>query len=174
MLIWICKRLAHDSGSAPAHDIIVSFFHHYAEFEWQNDMVYDAFFHKKKPRYHRSVREPMVLLGYHTPNSNIALAATVPGLKVLVNEFKRARERLSAPEMTWNAFFESTPETILTTGSEQFLSAHENYVKIDMQYWGRALSKGKSLTGWVESRCINLVVGRSLVFLYFFSSLTIR
>lgn len=153
MLSWVCKRLAHDTGFVSAEDIILSFFHYYANFDWANDMVYDAFFHKKKPRYHRSAREPMVILGYHAPNSNIAHTATTSGLKTLVEELKRADERLSAPEMTWEKFFDADVPAI-----QKFLSSFDNHVKVDIQYWGRALSRGKGLVGWIESRCINLVV----------------
>ena len=153
MLSWVCKRLAHDTGSVSAEDLILSFFHYYAHFGWANDMVYDAFFHKKKPRYQRSAREPMVILGFHAPNSNIAHTATAPGLQVLINELKQADERLSAPGMTWEKFFDQEKPAM-----ERFLTSSESYVKIDIQYWGRALSRGKGLVGWVESRCINLVV----------------
>ncbi|PVH95385.1 hypothetical protein DM02DRAFT_675522 [Periconia macrospinosa] len=162
MLSWVCKRLAHDTGSVNAGDLIVSFFHHYAIFDWQNDMVFDAFFHTQKPRYHRSAREPMVILGYHAPHANIAHTATTPGVQILVKEFQRAASRLSTPGMTWSTFFEagsdSAPSSALTMGAGQFLRAHDNYVKIDIQYWGRTLSKGRGLVGWIESRCINLVV----------------
>ncbi|KAK7182815.1 hypothetical protein DPSP01_010081 [Paraphaeosphaeria sporulosa] len=157
MLSWVCKRLAHDSGSVSAGDLILSFFHHYANFDWQNDMVYDAFFHKRKPRYQRSAREAMVILGFHAPNSNIAHTATVPGMQVLVSELQQADDRLSRPGVTWETFFE-----VDIIGTEpavgDFLSSFDSYVKIDIQYWGRALSRGKGLVGWVESRCINLVV----------------
>ncbi|KAF2444508.1 hypothetical protein P171DRAFT_33737 [Karstenula rhodostoma CBS 690.94] len=157
MLAWVCKRLAHDSGSVSAGDLILSFFHHYANFDWQNDMVYDAFFHKKKPRYQRSAREVMVILGFHAPNSNIAHTATVPGMQVLVHELRQADDRLSSPGMTWETFLEvDAPGSKPAIGS--FLSSYDSYVKIDIQYWGRALSRGKGLVGWVESRCINLVV----------------
>ncbi|KAF2641389.1 hypothetical protein P280DRAFT_311821 [Massarina eburnea CBS 473.64] len=158
MLVWVTKRLTHDNGTVSAGDLIVSFFHHYANFDWENDMVYDAFFHKRKPRYQRSAREPMAILGYHAPNSNIAHTATAPGLQIIVTELKRAYERLSTPLMTWDAFFECKGSMPLAVGAKHFLSAYEKYVKIDMQYWGRTLSKGKGLVGWVESRCINLVV----------------
>ncbi|KAJ4348561.1 uncharacterized protein N0V89_009938 [Didymosphaeria variabile] len=157
MLSWVCKRLAHDMGHVSAGDLVLSFFYHYANFDWQNDMVYDAFFHKKKPRYQRSAREPMVILGFHAPNSNIAHTATAPGLQVLVNELKQADARLSSPGMTWEHLLH-----VDTPGSkpaiENFLDSFDSYVKIDIQYWGRTLSRGKGLVGWIESRCISLVV----------------
>ncbi|KAF9731735.1 hypothetical protein PMIN07_007229 [Paraphaeosphaeria minitans] len=157
MLSWVCKRLAHDSGSVSAGDLILSFFHHYANFDWQNDMVYDAFFQKRKPRYQRSAREAMVILGFHAPNSNIAHTATVPGMQVLVGELRQADDQLSCPGMTWEAFFKVNPPGSKPAVSS-FLGSFDSYIKIDIQYWGRALSRGKGLVGWVESRCINLVV----------------
>lgn len=164
MLSWVCKRLAHDVGSINAADLVTSFFHHYAYFDWANEMAYDAFFHKKKPRYHRSAREPMVILGFHAPNSNIAHTATTPGLQILIKELKAADAKLSEPGMTWDKFFcvSSNPDSELSlpSGAMEFLNTHNDFVKIDIQFWGRTLAKGKSLVGWVESRCISLVVGK--------------
>jgi hypothetical protein len=164
MLSWVCKRITHDSASVSAADLVTSFFHHYAHFDWANEMVYDAFFHKKKPRYYRSTREPMVVLGFHAPNSNVAHTATVPGLQLLAKEFRAAKEGLSDTSMTWETFFGVLPVPNsglhLSSGMVDFLSAHDNFVKVDIQFWGRTLAKGKSLVGWVESRCISLVVGK--------------
>lgn len=156
MLSWLSKRLAHDVGVVSAGDLVASFFHHYARLDWKNEMVFDAFFHTKMPRYQRSMREPMTILGFHAPNSNIAHTATAPGLQVIVDELKRADERLSSPGMTWDGFF--AKDASISTGANDFLTAHDSYVKIDIQYWGRDLHRGKGLVGWVESRCINLVV----------------
>ncbi|KAF2704140.1 hypothetical protein K504DRAFT_462729 [Pleomassaria siparia CBS 279.74] len=161
MLSWICKRLFHDSGFVTAADVVSTFFHHYAEFDWTNDMVFDAFFHQKKPQYQRSNREPMVVLGFNAPNSNICHTSTVPGQQTLVREFKLADDRLSEDGMTWENFFgvpelSSSPDS--SVGVADFLRSHDSYVKVDIQYWGRTLSKGKGLVGWVESRCLNLVV----------------
>jgi poly(A) polymerase Pap1/uncharacterized protein (UPF0248 family)/endonuclease/exonuclease/phosphatase family metal-dependent hydrolase len=156
MLSWICKRLTHNVGSISAGDIIVSFFHHYANFNWKKNMLFDTFFHKKIPRYQRSVREPMVILGFHAPNSNIAHTATAAGVQVLVHELQRADARLSQPHMSWDSFFDE-PDSA-DGGAKEFLAAYDSYVRIDIQYWGRSLHKGRGLVGWVESRCINLVV----------------
>ena len=164
MLSWVCKSLGHDAGPVTAADIIASFYHYYAQFDWTNDMVYDAIFHKKKPRYYRSAREPMVVLGYHAPNSNIAHTATVPGLQLLVKAFKTAEKQLCEPGMTWEAFFGAPsapePESQLPHGAAEFLRNYNNFVKVEIQFWGRTLAKGKSLVGWVESRCISLVIGK--------------
>lgn len=157
MLSWICKRLAHDVGTVTAADIVVTFFHHYAHFDWKNDMLYDAFFHKKQSRYQRSAREPMVVLGFHAPNSNVAHTSTVPGLNAIVKEFKHADRLLSQENLTWNEFLSNSGDS--TSSIAEFLKSHDSYVQINIQYWGRSLSKGKGLVGWVESRCLLLVVG---------------
>ncbi|KAF1844016.1 uncharacterized protein K460DRAFT_287753 [Cucurbitaria berberidis CBS 394.84] len=160
MLSWVYKRIAYDSGLVSPADLVTSFFHHYANFDWTNEMVYDPFFHKKKPRYHRSVKEPMVVLGFHAPNSNVA--HTVPGMQTLIKEFKIADERLSESDTTWDKFFRSSNVSVTTSGVQNgtadFLKSYSSYVKIDIQFWGRTLAKGKGLVGWVESRCLLLVV----------------
>jgi hypothetical protein len=164
MLSWVHKRVAHQSGAISVADLVASFFHHYAEFDWANEMLYDIFFHKKKPRYHRSTREPMVVLGFHAPNSNVAHTATAPGLRLLAKAFQAADKQLSAPSMTWDTFFGTlpspNPNSSLSFGAVEFLGSQNSFVKVDIQFWGRTLAKGKGLLGWVESRCISLVVGK--------------
>ncbi|KAI8939428.1 hypothetical protein NX059_003208 [Plenodomus lindquistii] len=164
MLTWICKRLAYDAASIGVADIIVSFFNHYANFDWANELLFDAFFHKNRPRYHRSAREPMVILGYHGPNSNVAHTSTVPSLQILVKELKAASEVLSSSDVTWEKFlgWSSAPTdstaSHLGPGPANFLTTHHSFVRINIQYWGRTLAKGKSLVGWIESRCLSLVI----------------
>jgi hypothetical protein len=119
-------------------------------------MLFDAFFHTKTPRYHRTSREPMVVLGFHAPNSNVAHSATVPGVQTLQREFRAVDERLSGPDVTWEQLLNTSTTQ---SGGSRFLESHSSYVKIDIQFWGRTLAKGKSLVGWVESRCLTLVVG---------------
>ncbi|KAF2277554.1 uncharacterized protein EI97DRAFT_449642 [Westerdykella ornata] len=156
MLASICKGLVHVAGAVTAPALVKIFFHHYAHFDWKNDMVFDPFFHKTRPRYHRSAREPMVVLGYHAPNSNAAHTSTGPGLATLVKEFKIADQRLSAVGMSWDQFF-TVPGGAENYLSE-FLGSHDGYAQISMQYWGRSLSRDKGLIGWVESRSLLLVV----------------
>jgi hypothetical protein len=157
MLAWICKRLAHDVTVVSAAEVVATFFRYYAKFDWKNDLMFDAFFHKQQPRYHRSAREPMVVLGYHAPNTNISHTSTVPGLNVLVKEFERADLVLSEPNMTWDRFFNASGGS--HAGVAEFLDSHDSYARINVHYWGRSLSKGMGLVGWVESRCVSLVVG---------------
>jgi hypothetical protein len=168
MLSWVYKRVSHEinaqgTHSVSADDLVATFFHYYADFDWTGNMVYDAFFHKQKPRYHRTAREPMVVLGFHAPNSNVAHTSTIPGLQILAKEFRIACQRLLEPGVTWTDFFKAPTVSGLTNtrlGETQFLQSYSTYVKIDIQFWGRTLSKGKGLVGWVESRSLSLVVGK--------------
>jgi endonuclease/exonuclease/phosphatase family metal-dependent hydrolase len=170
MLSWVYKRIAHeilvnDTRTISASDLVATFFHHYANFNWAGDMVYDAFFHKQQPRYHRTSREPMVVLGFHSPNSNVAHTSTLPGLSILVKELQTASARLSDVATTWDSFFSQSGSHSLTglgLCESHFLQSYNSYVSIDIQFWGRTLAKGKSLVGWVESRCLSLVVGMYL------------
>lgn len=164
MLAWICKIMAHQIESVTAADIITTFFHHYAHFNWKEDMVFDAFFHRNRPRYQRSVGESMVILGFYAPNSNIAHNSTTPALNTMIREFRLADEKLSSDGMMWDKFFGTTPDDLtgggLTIGARDFLTSHDNYIKVDLQYWGRSLSKATSFLGWLESRCLALVTGK--------------
>ena len=168
MLSWVYKRVSLDDSTGEprtvvsASDLVATFFHYYANYNWAGDMVFDAFFNKQRPRYHRSAREPMVVLGFHAPNSNIAHTSTLPGLLTLTKEFQKASLQLAGSSVTWQSFFEASETGSLTStlvGENLFLHDYKSYVSIDMQFWGRTLAKGKSLVGWVESRCISLVVG---------------
>ena len=174
MLSWVYKRVSYDVKTRGSHpvstsDLVATFFHYYANFDWADDVVYDAFFHKQKPRYHRNAREPMVVLGFHSPNFNVAHTSTLPGLLVLMKELKAANSRLLEPAMTWLDFFEPSDAHSFIgqgLGETQFLHAYKSYVSIDIQLWGRTLTKGRSLVGWVESRCLSLVIGKFYYFPY--------
>ncbi|KAF3004836.1 hypothetical protein E8E13_004355 [Curvularia kusanoi] len=166
MLSWVYKRVSHIDGtfeprSVNASDLVATFFHYYANYNWAGDMVFDAFFHKQRPRYHRTAREPMVVLGFHAPNSNIAHTSTLPGLMTLTKEFNTASSQLMDPSMTWQKFF-GEPELNelngMGPGEKLFLQNYKSYVSIDIQFWGRTLARGKSLVGWIESRCLSLIV----------------
>lgn len=170
MLSWVYKRIVHQDATCEPHsvsasDLVATFFHYYASYNWAGDMVFDAFFHKQRPRYHRTAREPMVVLGFHSPNSNIAHTSTQPGLLTLTKKFEAASAQLMDPSLTWQDFFGACYSQGPTSaaGERQFLTSYKSYVSIDIQFWGRTLAKGKSLVGWVESRCLSLVVGTHLL-----------
>ena len=159
LLSHLHKQLSSSLGHVDAADLVCGFFHHYSRFDWKSDMVYDSFFHKTTPKYQRSAREPMVILGFHAPNANVAQTSTVPGLEVIMRELKRADELLPQHRMTWERFFGHGTEGS-GAGVLEFLASHNSYAQVNIQYWGRTLSKGKGLVGWLESRCVSLVVGK--------------
>lgn len=166
LLSRVCKFLSRDAGTVTAADIICTFYHHYSNFDWNSQMVFDPFFHKQLPRYHRSAREPMVILGPHTPTVNVAHTASLPSVKALVREMKRADDLLSQVDMTWRKFIGGTENenamADLPPGASDFLQSYDSYIKINVQYWGLSLAKGSTLVGWLESRCVLLLVGMFL------------
>jgi hypothetical protein len=167
MLSRICKLLFLDAGAITAVDIICMFFNHYANFEWKTQMVFDPFFYKQPPRYRRSAREPMVILGLHTPNVNVAHTASFPSVRTLVQELKRADDLSSNVGITWPKLVGGTGKEVATAdlpgGAYEFLTSYNSYIKVDVQYWGLSLAKGSTLVGWLESRCVQLLVGRFLL-----------
>lgn len=158
LLATICKSLSRNNGPVPLASIILTFFNHYANFDWQNDIVFDPFFHKSL-RYVRTSREPMVILGYHSPGLNVATAASQPSVRTIAEELKRANRKLSTDGMTWDAFLRHGSTT--DSGSAAFVKAYISFLKIDVQFWGASLAKGSQYVGWLESRCVMLLVGKS-------------
>jgi poly(A) polymerase Pap1/2'-5' RNA ligase len=169
LLARVCKLLSRDRGPSAASSvpaILVSFFHHYANFDWKRDMVFDPFFHNARLRYVRTSREAMVILGYHSPSLNVATAASLPSVKTIAEEFQRADRILSTPGVSWSDFTGSSAapagDDNSSSGVDTFLRAYKSYVKIDVQFWGVSLAKGSRFVGWLESRCVMLLVGKSV------------
>jgi poly(A) polymerase Pap1 len=162
MLSQICKLLFRDAGAITAADIICTFFNHYASFNWKTHMAFDPFFYKQ-PRYRRSPTEPMVILSLHAPSVNVAHTASFPSVKTLISELKRADDLLSVVGVTWPRLIGGRDEertmADLPSGADEFLNSHNSYIKINVQYWGLSLAKGSTLVGWLESKCVKLLVG---------------
>ncbi|ORY64963.1 uncharacterized protein BCR38DRAFT_367805 [Pseudomassariella vexata] len=160
MLSRVCKLLARDARSVSVPDIISTFFNHYAQFDWKKDMVFDPFFHKRL-RYVRTAREPMIILGIHAPGLNVAHSASLPSVRTINEEFRRADRLLSDDGMTWSRFLgdiDNSTAHRLEDGASDFLKAYKSYVRIDVQFWGTSLGKGSQFVGWLESRCVMLLV----------------
>ncbi|KAK8051443.1 hypothetical protein PG993_002828 [Apiospora rasikravindrae] len=157
LLSRVCKLLSHDSGSTSVPTILTTFFHHYANFDWATQMVFDQFFHKTL-RYVRTAREPMAILGFHPPSLNTALAASTPSVRTIAEEFRKANETLCSDGATWSGFLGDQERV---DGALDFLKTYKSYVKIDVQFWGISLAKGSQYVGWLESRCVMLLVDLS-------------
>ncbi|KAL1953502.1 hypothetical protein VTO42DRAFT_2755 [Malbranchea cinnamomea] len=159
MLSCLCKLYFHDASIITAADIICTFFKHYSNFDWEIEILYDPFFFKEKPRYRRYPNESMVMLTLHSPVLNVARAVSAPSYRTIVEELKRADRILSQDNMTWLAICGIKGSSIDSDGgAHEFLEGYNNYIKINVQYWGLSLAKGSALVGWVESRCLRLLV----------------
>lgn len=162
LLIRVCKFLARDAPSHSVADILTTFFSHYAVFDWHHKMAFDPFFHRQRLQYTRTPREPLAILGFHTPMLTTTKAASLPSVRTIAEELQRANRLLSQDGMTWSKFLAGTasvePGMRLTTGATDFLKSYKSYVQITVQYWGVSLNKGSSFVGWLESRCVMVLV----------------
>ncbi|KAK1979376.1 endonuclease/Exonuclease/phosphatase [Colletotrichum cereale] len=160
MLVKVCKMLLHDGGVVSAADIITTFFDHYSRFDWQKDVVFDPFFHKNL-RYHRTPREAMCLLGWHSPTLNTALIASVPTVKIISAELRHATAQLSGDEANWQSLLsisDSSRDGNMTPSASNFLGSYRSFINLRIHYWGASLERGSRLVGWLESRCASLLV----------------
>ncbi|KAL1893187.1 hypothetical protein Sste5346_006619 [Sporothrix stenoceras] len=159
------EKVAEDGGvkEYTVADILVTFFQHYAGFDWKTKMAFDPFFHGQKSPYSPSNREPLAILGYHRPQLNSSMAASVPSVRVLAEEFQRAAGLLreGKDSFTWSDFLNGGTVTVppaLAAGPADFVRAYRSYIKLDLQYWGLSLTRGSAFVGWLESRCVLLLV----------------
>lgn len=156
LLSRVCKMLFRDGASTSVPTILTTFFNHYANFDWTTQMVFDPFFHKHL-RYVRTSREPMAVLGFHPPSLNTALAASTPSVRTIAEEFRKGNENLCRDGATWSGFLGDHEHV---DGALDFLKTYKSYAKIDVQFWGISLAKGSQFVGWLESRCVMLLVGK--------------
>ncbi|KAI0132016.1 hypothetical protein BJ170DRAFT_227377 [Xylariales sp. AK1849] len=159
LLSRVCKILSRNVGSVSLPTVISTFFHHYANFDWKTQLVFDPFFHKRL-RYVRTAREPMAILGYHAPALNTAHTASLPSVRTISEEFQRADKLLSTEGTTWSNFLGDQEQSFhqLHKGPSDFLKGYKSYVKINVHFWGVSLAKGSQYVGWLESRCVMLLV----------------
>ncbi|KAF6811580.1 DUF455 domain-containing protein (endonuclease/exonuclease/phosphatase) [Colletotrichum plurivorum] len=160
MLARLCKMLLHDGGAVSTTDIVTTFFHHYSQIDWKNDIIFDPFFHRQL-RYHRTSREAMCLLGWHSPILNTAVAASVPTVEIISNEFNLAEARLQEEGATWNSLLPASTtdsDDCMTAAAATFLASFPMYIDLRIHYWGDSLERGIRLVGWLESRCASLLV----------------
>ena len=166
MLVPICKMLSLKAGRISVADVIVTFFHHYARFDWKGDMVFDPFFHKRL-RYVRTAREPLCLIGWHGPSLNTALAASLPTVKTIASQFRLASDHLGRDGVTWSTLLSTLDHqspgekhTPGHAGAAVFLRSFRSYVRLDANYWGLSLERRDAFVGWLGSRCVSVLVGK--------------
>ncbi|ATY60794.1 DUF455 domain [Cordyceps militaris] len=155
LLVPICKQLATLSRVVSTTGILATFFSHYTNFDWEKQVVLDPFFHKEL-RYHRTSREPFCLLGWHAPALNTAMTASTPTVKSIATEISKTNSLLSQPGVTWDAIL--GPVGAAVAGVQYFLQGFKSYVKVDARFWGSSPSSGRKFLGWLESRCVAILV----------------
>ncbi|KAJ9133778.1 Nuclear poly(A) polymerase 1 [Coniochaeta hoffmannii] len=163
LLARVHKLLARDNNpGVSVPDVLTTFFRHYAEFDWKKELVFDPFFHRQRLNYARTSREPLAVLGYFPPALNTAQAASVPSVRTIAEEFRRAVRLLDSGRVeSWTEFLAgggSAKGELSSSGAEDFLGTYKSYAKIDVQYWGLSLSRGAQFVGWLESRFVNVLV----------------
>ncbi|XXG94294.1 hypothetical protein Hte_000548 [Hypoxylon texense] len=144
LLSVVCKQLPIMPEFPSVPTILATFYNHYAAFDWGNNIVFDPAFHRQL-KYVRA-RQPMVILGFHGLGLNTAQVASVPTVRVISDEFKRANSLLSSVGMTWSRFLGQG------TDATEFLNTYSTYIKVTAQFWDISLAKGKSFLDWLESR----------------------
>ncbi|MBE3045218.1 hypothetical protein IMZ48_22235 [Candidatus Bathyarchaeota archaeon] len=159
MLVPVCKTLFQTEGSTSVSDVIATFFHHYAQFDWKKDIVFDPFFHKRL-RYVRTPREPLCLLGWHGPSLNTAVAASTPTMKTIAAQFQAADEHLGRDGVTWPSGLGLSGDAPGRSGAATFLQTFRSYVKLDAHYWGLSRERRNAFVGWLGSRCVSVLVGK--------------
>ncbi|KAK3324195.1 hypothetical protein B0T19DRAFT_224678 [Cercophora scortea] len=172
LLARVYKLLARELGvnTITLYDLLTTFFDHYASFDFAHSLVFDPLFHKHRLQYTRTAREPLAVLGYFPPALNTSHAASVPSTRAISEEFKRASALLSSVSeaTTWTSFLcgatgpsQQLPITLAqvnTSAAADFLAGYKSYIKIDVNYWGLSPTKGAQFVGWLESRCVMLLV----------------
>lgn len=163
MLVPICKALANESEAVSTADILTTFFQHYSKFNWETGIVFDPFYHLGL-KYHRTFREPLCLLAWHGPSLNAASTASISTVNALTSELTRAVALFDQQDMTWSKFLgleqSETPSSLTEKGAADFLASYRTYIKISARYWGSSQQKGRKYLGWLESRCISILVGK--------------
>lgn len=152
LLSRVCKLLVDTCGSASGtKTILMTFYHHYAGFDWNNSIVLDPFFHKSLS-YTRTEREHMAILGFYGPRLNTAQNTSVSTAHTIIKELKRADSILSGTEVVWAEFLSGN------TGITEFLSTYTTYIKITARFWGVSLARINKTLEWLEPKCASLLV----------------
>ncbi|KAJ4421812.1 hypothetical protein N0V82_003511 [Gnomoniopsis sp. IMI 355080] len=163
LLTRVHKCLVTKIASPTVPEILFTFFKEYANFDWEEGVVFDEYFHKTLP-YPRTSREPLAILSYFPPRLNTSSTATTSSVRTITAEFQRAGRILDQMDGTWAGLLKVSNLGVTRSGSlasDEFLESHQLYVKIDVRYWGGSITKGRGFIGWVESRLPSLLADLS-------------
>lgn len=138
-----------------AGEILKLFFENYAGFNYEEDTVSDPDFSSSSEYRRTASREPFAISTIHSPMINVAHTASKHTLKTLRDEILLANQKLDR-----NCGWDAVTGRADGEAERDFLNAFGNFVKIDLRYWGKNIQRGRSLVGWIESRCVMLLVGK--------------
>lgn len=159
LLTRVHKRMVIEDVWPTVPELLFTFFKEYAVFDWEKNMVFDECFHRNLS-YSRASWEPLVILSYFPPALNASLAATSSSVRAIRSEFQQAAEILDQVNGTWADLLRVSIPGCPTSGSlaaDDFLMCHQRYIKMSVQYWGGAATKGRGFISWVESRLPSLL-----------------
>lgn len=147
LLARIYKAWASRTALLSVPDILVTFFSHYANFDWETDVAMDSFFHRDLA-YKKSDRYPLAILQYFsrsTDQLHTNKGQYAQSLQTLTQELKRADKLLSGGRVSWSEFLGAD-------GTAEFLHSFKMYGKIDIQFWGGSLLNGRAFVLAVEKQ----------------------
>ena len=147
--ILLCRLAENLTGTASAIVLVRDFFKVYSEFNWEEETVS---IRVGDTTYRRSLREPLVILSPERPVRNVAANASVSTRQAISTELRMAHERLSEGE-PWSRVCGDAREYFYA-----FMRNYDEFVKVDLGYWGDSCMFARSLIGFVESRLVRVSV----------------
>jgi endonuclease/exonuclease/phosphatase family metal-dependent hydrolase len=136
-----------------AAQLVRLFFHVYAHWDWDTDVVAVPIPGIEGGQYRRSKREPIVVLSVEKPRVNTTASAnpnSVGVLRSVLAAADRALERGSHWDEVVCGARDGRPPFW------QFVARHKVFVRIGVSYWGSSCVKGRGLVGWLESRLVGV------------------
>lgn len=155
LLARVCLLLP---PTASAAQIVRVFFHTYASWDWDHDMLTVPIPGVGAATYRRSIgREPLCILSIEKPAVNMTSNASLHSVAVLQKVFVSV-DRALDQGVSWKQVCAGRDDG---PPWGQFQKDHKSFVKIDVNYWGDSCMKGRALVGWLESRFVNVGVVNS-------------
>lgn len=149
--ILLCRLTENIPDTASGIALVRDFFRVYSNFDWANDVVS---IRNTGTTYRRSPREPLVILSPERPVRNVSANASVATRQAISTELLTAHERLSKGE-PWSRVCGDARNNV-----NDFLDNYDEFVKVDLGYWGDSCMAARSLIGFVESRLVHVSKSR--------------
>ncbi|KAH8836019.1 hypothetical protein DL96DRAFT_1576408 [Flagelloscypha sp. PMI_526] len=137
-----------------ASELVRTFFHTYARWDWDAEMVTVPIPGVGPSTYRRNkLKEPMCILSIEKPSVNMTINASIHSRGALKEGFKLSDE-LMEKGASWSEVLQRGGLNPLN----EFLTTYKSFIKMDVSYWSDDCMKGRALVGWLESRLVKLLV----------------